>query len=72
MSNKNNKTEFVSGKFSRGAPSFLELTELWRDGKYTEVGDAIRGWNARRATEFAAYFCKYVGSSQLEILHKFL
>ncbi len=52
--------------------SFLNLTELWQDGKYTEVGDAVRQWNARETTEFCAYFCKYLGTSQLEILHKFI
>ena len=52
--------------------SFIDLTELWQDGKYSEVGDAIRGWNARQVTEFCAYFSKYLGTTQLDILYKFL
>ena len=51
---------------------FIDLTELWQDGKYSEVGVAVRDWNARQVTEFCAYFCKYLGTSQLEILHKFI
>ena len=51
---------------------FIDLTELWQDGKYSEVGDAMREWNARQVTEFCAYFCKYLGTAQLNILYKFL
>lgn len=51
---------------------FIDLTELWQDGKYSEVGDAIRGWNARQVAEFCAYFSKYLGTSQLELLYKFV
>ena len=51
---------------------FIDLTELWQDGKYSEVGDTIRDWNARQVTEFCAYFCKYLGTTQLKILHKFV
>lgn len=52
--------------------NFINLTELWQDGKFTQVGDALRPLNARQVAEFCAYFSKYMGVSQLEILHKFI
>ncbi len=51
---------------------FINLTELWQDGKYTEVGDALRPLNARQVSEFCAYFSKYLGTTQLEVLHKLI
>ena len=51
---------------------FINLTELWQDGKYTKVGDALRPLGARQVSEFCAYFSKYVGVGQLQILHKFI
>ena len=50
------------------------LTELWRDGDFLQVGDIINNerWCAARVAEFCAYFLKYNGQTQLEILHKFL
>lgn len=54
--------------------SYLELTELWHEGEYLKVGDAIRNemWEASRVAEFCAYFSKYVGSKELEVLHRFI
>ena len=53
---------------------FIELTELWQDGEYYEVGAVINKeeWPPSRVAEFSAYVAKYLGSSQLEVLHKFL
>lgn len=53
---------------------YIELTELWQDGHYTEVGDIIRRerWFPSRVAEFCSYFNKYLGSTQLNILYKFL
>ena len=53
---------------------FIILTDLWADGEYNEVGEIIRTeeWSPSRVAEFCAYFMKYAGTSQLEILHKFI
>ena len=52
----------------------LELTEMWQDGRYVEVGNFIKdnGWLPRETAEFCAYFCKYLGTNQLNILYKFI
>lgn len=52
----------------------LKLTEMWQDALYNEVGDYIReaGWLPRETAEFCAYFCKYLGTNQLNILYKFI
>jgi hypothetical protein len=53
---------------------YITLTELWQDGDFNEVGSIItsENWNPRRVSEFCSYFCKYLGTTQLELLHKFL
>lgn len=53
---------------------YLKLTEMWQDARYNEVGDYIRqaGWVPREMAEFCAYFCKYLGTNQLNILYKFI
>ena len=53
---------------------FIVLTDLWADGKYNKVGAIIsrEEWSQSRVAEFCAYFMKYAGTSQLEILYKFL
>lgn len=47
---------------------------MWQDHEYLQVGEHIKnaGWTARESMEFATYFCKYLGTKQLEILHKFI
>ena len=52
----------------------LMLTEWWQDNKYLQVGEHIKhaGWTPREMLDFASYFCKYMGTKQLEILHKFI
>lgn len=53
---------------------FIQLTELWNDREYTQVGRIINEeeWSASEIAEFCAYFAKYVGLNQLNILYKFL
>ena len=54
--------------------SFIDLTDMWHDHKYAELGDIIQqeNWSASRVAEFCAYFCKYMGTDQLNILYKFI
>ena len=53
---------------------FIELTELWQDGDYYKVGSTINTekWTQARVAEFCAYVSKYLGTSQLNLLYKFL
>ena len=53
---------------------FITLTEMWQDGKYLEVGNIIasENWSPSTTAEFCAYFCKFLGTTQLEILYKFI
>ena len=53
---------------------YIDLTEMWQESLYLEVGHYIKtsGWTPREVAEFCAYFCKYVGTKQLEILYKFI
>lgn len=54
--------------------SFIDLTEMWQEHKYNLVGDTIRRekWSPERVAEFCNYFCKYLGTTQLNILYKFI
>ena len=53
---------------------YIELTELWQDGDYYEVGSIINKeeWSPARVAEFCAYVNRYLGGSQLNLLYKFL
>ena len=53
---------------------FIQLTELWKSGHYNKLGVIIKQerWSRERVAEFCAYFSKYVGANQLNILYKFL
>lgn len=53
---------------------YIELTELWHEGEYLQVGDIIRHeeWSPNRVVEFCAYFVKNIGVNQLNILHRFI
>jgi hypothetical protein len=53
---------------------FIDLTELWQDGEFNKVGEIINNekWNPARVAEFSAYMCKYLGTTQLNLLYKFL
>ena len=53
---------------------FVNVTEMWQDGNYLQVGELIRkeDWEASRIAEFCAYMNKYLGTNQLNLLYKFL
>ena len=53
---------------------YIKLTELWRDGHYSEVGRIINieEWTASQIAGFCAYFAKHIGLNDLDVLHKFL
>jgi len=53
---------------------FIELTELWQNGNYDQVGSIINveSWSPARVAEFCSYVAKYLGLTQLEVLYKFL
>jgi hypothetical protein len=53
---------------------YIKLTDLWNDGQYLEVGNIINNeqWNPTEVAKFCAYFTKYLGVNQLNVLHKFL
>lgn len=53
---------------------FVTLTELWNRGHYNKLGAIIKRekWSPGRVAEFCAYFGKYLGVNQLNILYKFL
>ncbi|MBD36221.1 MAG: hypothetical protein CL512_05580 [Actinobacteria bacterium] len=52
----------------------IELTEMWQDGKYEEVANAIRDSKEfsekDRLIDFCLYFAKYLGNRELKVLHK--
>jgi len=52
----------------------IKLTDLWHNSQYTQVGNIINkeDWSRKEVADFCSYFAKYVGLSELEILHKFL
>ncbi len=53
---------------------FIELTELWQNKQYNLIGEIIREeeWDQIRVAKFCAYFAKYIGLHDLQILYKFL
>ena len=53
---------------------YIVLTDLWHNGKYSEVGDIINAesWNSSRIADFCSYFAKYCGLKELRVLSKFL
>jgi hypothetical protein len=53
---------------------FIELTEMWNDSLFNEVGEIIKNesWDRSRVAEFCLYFNKYVGHKQFQVLYKFL
>ena len=52
----------------------IDVLEMWRDGKYYEVGKVINSeaWTSSEVAHFAFYMMKYEGTKQLETLYKFL
>ena len=73
-SNNTNYTIGVYEKLNGTNTEFIQLTELWQDREYSQVGRIINEeeWNRNEVAEFCAYFAKYVGLNQLNILYKFL
>ena len=53
---------------------FIQLTEMWQDGLFNEVGEIINSedWSRSKVAEFCLYFNKYLGSRQFTVLYKFL
>lgn len=53
---------------------YIKLTDLWNDGEYAEVGHIMKeeSWNPSEVAKFCAYFAKYCGVKELNVLHKFL
>ena len=53
---------------------YITLTDLWNDGEYAELGNIVQKeqWSPQKVAEFCAYFAKYCGVNQLNILYKFL
>ena len=53
---------------------YIKLTEMWQDGDYSKVALTINKeeWSKARLAEFCAYFNRFLGSNQLNLLHKFL
>ena len=53
---------------------YIQLTELWQDGKFTKVANTINQeeWNPARVAEVCSYFNRYLGTNQLNLLYKFL
>jgi|TARA_R110002153_G_scaffold5754_8_gene26674 hypothetical protein len=53
---------------------YIQLTDLWSDGEYNELGHIMQdeSWTNSQIAEFCAYFAKYMGLNQLQILYKFL
>ena len=52
---------------------YIELTELWHDCEYNQVGQIIKkeDWSQAQVAEFCAYLAKYLPSA-LPTFYKFL
>ena len=53
---------------------YITLTGMWQNGDYNNVASIINKekWSNSRLAEFCAYFNRFLGSSQLNLLYKFL
>ena len=53
---------------------YIKLTDLWSEGEYAELGHIMQEeqWSMSEVAKFCAYFAKYMGLNQLNILYKFL
>lgn len=47
---------------------------MWQNGDFVDVGEVIfsEDWTHAQVAEFCAYFVKYLGTKELNVLHKFL
>lgn len=68
--NINPKNKYMN----KNTTEYAQLTELWKDGEYARLGSIIKeeSWGNAKVAEFCAYFAKYMGLNQLNILYKFL
>ena len=59
---------------TKNTTEYIALTELWNNGEYLKVGETIKSenWSNNMIAEFCAYFVKYVGVNQLNLLHRFI
>ena len=53
---------------------FIDLTEMWQDGKYFEVTEIIwnEDWDTARVVQFCTYFAKYMGTKELNVLSRLI
>ena len=53
---------------------YIKLTDLWNEREYAELGRIMQeeSWKPSEVAEFCAYFAKYCGINQLNILYKCL
>ena len=54
--------------------SFIDLTEMWQDGKYFQVTEIIwdEDWDSARVIQFCSYFAKYLGTKELNVLSRLI
>ena len=59
---------------TKNTTEFIQLTDLWSDGEYNELGHIMReeSWGIAQVAGFCAYFAKHLGLNQLNILYKSL
>ena len=55
---------------------FLQLTERWQDGQYSQVADYIRHdivfSDRANLIDFCVYLSNYLGIRELRVLHKLI
>ena len=53
---------------------YIKLTEMWQDGHYLEVADAIASedWDYATFAEFCGYFIKYLGLKEFSVFQRVL
>jgi hypothetical protein len=55
---------------------FLQLTERWQDGQYSQVADYIRHdivfSDRANLIDFCVYLSNYLGMRELRVLHKLI
>jgi len=51
---------------------FINLTEMWQNGKYLEVGEVIldEEWPHGKVARFCAYIAKHLGIKELNIFSR--
>jgi hypothetical protein len=54
--------------------TYIKITDLWLNGNYASASEAINkeDWSSKDFAKFCAYFAKYCGLKELNILWKFL